>query len=178
MGQKSQVEPGYPSDSSIGGTRRYLPNAMILWTPVSAHLPHFAIRQLVDSLQNHRLTAQAPLDRQQLTMVGDPALMPDVTRGIVNSEALASMTVRGFINLVQDASVEYQVNARATTTVGRSTSKTSSPRPRNQTAGRRLPNRARDLKHPRRLQDVRILFASHPRAEEPRPPKLEKSPVS
>jgi hypothetical protein len=86
---------------------------MILGAPVSAHLPRFAIRQLVDALQNHRLAVQAPLNRQQLAMVRDPALMPDVTRGIVNAEALAFMTVHGFINLVQDASMEYQFNARA-----------------------------------------------------------------
>jgi hypothetical protein len=41
--------------------------------------------------------AQAPLDRQQVTVVVDPALMPSVARDIVDGKAFAFVTVYALI---------------------------------------------------------------------------------
>src|ERR1700693_587286 len=103
MGAEHQVEPWMPGFTGVKRGDRRLPNASVDRLPRAANQFLRARRRSLRAGQHHFPMFDFSFYGKQLTSIRRPALMPNFSRRIVQTETLSFQAVCAFIVLTQDA---------------------------------------------------------------------------
>src|SRR5580658_79499 len=111
MGTKHKIEPRLPGFAGVKRGGRRFPNASAYGLPRAANQPLRAIRRSLRAGQHHCPVFKSSFYSKQLTFISRPALMPNSSRRIVQTQTLSFQAVCTFIVLAQDAAIEYAIHA-------------------------------------------------------------------
>lgn len=111
MRPEHQIEPQLPALAPVGGSESRFAHATVHWLPNTANVALSSRGRAIDACENHRVVLQRAFDNEELASIGDPALMPELSRGIVDTEALSFVAVNALIIFVDNAAVKDAVDA-------------------------------------------------------------------
>src|SRR5207253_1520248 len=97
MRPKHNVEPSLPGLARVGGHDGGLADATVDRLPDSANAPFFAVSGVVGAGQDHSAGLKFAFNDQQLAAIGGPALVPDASGRVVESETLPVHSGCGFV---------------------------------------------------------------------------------
>ena len=106
-----EIEPGLPSLTGIGRSECRFAHDTIHRFPDAADTPLLSRGCAIRASENHSAVLHVAFDDEELPAIGDPALMPNSSRSIVNAEALALVAVNALIIFVNDAAIEDALDA-------------------------------------------------------------------
>ena len=108
-----KVEPGLPGFAAVERGESGFANATLDRLPDAANVAFFSGSGAIHAAQVHGAVLEATFYGEQAAAIGDPGLVPDFARGVVDAEALAFVSVNGLIVLVHNAAIENARDADA-----------------------------------------------------------------
>src|SRR5215471_8471686 len=112
MRTEHEIEPWFPGLPTIRGSHSYLANSPVDAFPRATYQSLLA-SNLFGPGKNHFISCHLSLDHQQPSAIGYPALVPDVSGGVVDVEALAFHPVGILVIFAKDTTTEQALHSRA-----------------------------------------------------------------
>ena len=106
MRKKQDVEPRFPGFAAVGGSDGSFANPITLRLPDSTDATLDAGLGMIGAFESHLAIFPGAFDDEKYAAVGDPTLVPNFSRRIVDAETLAVHAVILLVVLADHAAIQ------------------------------------------------------------------------